>query len=180
MPGTAHCAAEHLVGMIVIRESFCFRVPSKLAFKRHGDIAQVADARGAVSDFGRGGRFAIGLDAIEEVAMMVVALIQVCFVGPYHGCLQRLRLRRDPAAPDLDPALAALKTHRPAGVRFARQFHPIGVSRPVMDLGDGGEQAVCRILGAQVLEFYRPGAVGAVGPLRNVDKMGAEICGLAA
>ena len=76
MPRTSHRTQEHSVGFITINKSFIVRIPAKFAFERHGDITEVANGCGSVSDFYRCGRPAAGFDTIDEIAVMVVALVQ--------------------------------------------------------------------------------------------------------
>ena len=51
MPGRAHGAAAHLIGLIVVEKLLFVRVPHELASQQEGDIGQVTDRGHPVTDF---------------------------------------------------------------------------------------------------------------------------------
>jgi len=48
--------------------------------EHHCDVTEVTDRNGAVADFDRCGRFPLGFDAVEEVAMVIITLVKVDFI----------------------------------------------------------------------------------------------------
>ncbi len=61
MPGGAHGAGEHVVGLVVVEELFLVGVPLERAVEAHGDVAAVAGGVGpdglvGGADGGFGGR----------------------------------------------------------------------------------------------------------------------------
>ena len=74
--------------MFAIYKFFLFRIPFELSLEFHGDIAKVADSDGAVADFNWGGCFTMGLDAVNKVAVMIVALVKADFIWPDHRGFQ--------------------------------------------------------------------------------------------
>src|SRR5713226_5178608 len=75
LPRLAHFAGEHLVRFLVI-EAFLDRIPLELLSGPQGYDAHVADAHGTMADLrGAYGRFAC-LDAIQEIAHMIVRLVE--------------------------------------------------------------------------------------------------------
>ena len=158
-PGAAHRASEHSVGLFTIYKLFLFRIPTELSLERHGDITKVADSDGAVADFDRSCCFAMSLNAINEIAMMVVTLIKVDFVWTNHGSFQRFRAVREFIFLDLNPAVGSLETQRTVRLSSANQLDAISVPGPKMYLCSRGKKAVLRELTAKVFDFNRSGMV---------------------
>ncbi len=84
MPRAAHRTCEHSISLVVIDKLLLFGVPAQFAPECHGDIAKVTDSYGTVADFNRCSRFSMLLNTIDEVAMMIVAVLKVNLVRPNH------------------------------------------------------------------------------------------------
>lgn len=69
-PRAARGAAEQRGGGGVAQDLLLGGVPRDLAAGEHGDLPEVADARGAVGHFGRRQRGVARLDAVDEVALV--------------------------------------------------------------------------------------------------------------
>src|SRR5207244_250107 len=108
-PRLAHFTNQVSIGFLVAGEGFLFRVPAQFPPEAEGDYAEMADRDGTVAYLRfTDGRFA-GADAIEEVAHMIVAYVEL-------NCLGRERLRKqlrsaglDFAPRDVDPAVRSLE-----------------------------------------------------------------------
>ena len=62
-------------GLRVADEILFVRIPLDLAVQQHGDVAEVTDRRGTVSDLLVANRLAPDLDTINEVAEVALALV---------------------------------------------------------------------------------------------------------
>ena len=92
MPRRAHRLAQHTVSLFTVYEAFFRRVPAQFGLEHHSDISEVADGCRTVSDFHTCGCLLTVLNAIDKIAMMVIALIQVNLVRADHRCFQRFRI----------------------------------------------------------------------------------------
>jgi hypothetical protein len=86
---------EHTIGRRVIDKAFGLRVPFQFSVQKHRDIAQMTDGTCAVSDLRRGNRVLTALNAIQEVLLVVVAVIQMDLIRPYFARQKRLRFSID-------------------------------------------------------------------------------------
>ncbi len=75
MPWAAHRTREHLIGRPIIDETLSFGIPLQLSLQHHRNVAQVTNAHRTMPNFNGRRRIPVRLDAIEEVAMMVVTLV---------------------------------------------------------------------------------------------------------
>src|SRR3954471_13045597 len=115
---------EHRVRLVVVLEALLHRIPEQLAFRLHRHVMEQARRAGAMRDFDRRDRLLARADAVEPVAVMILALVEMDFVGFDHRrddlwvagrerlAVLQLRHRiaggdRLVAARDEDPALAA-------------------------------------------------------------------------
>jgi hypothetical protein len=57
MPGASHWPGEHPVRLVIIGESFAFGIPFQLFTQPHGNLAQQANAAGAVTHLDGGDCF---------------------------------------------------------------------------------------------------------------------------
>lgn len=81
VPWTSHRSRQHPVSLFVVDEFLSFGVPSEFATQPYGNIILVTDGVGADSGFDGADRFLSGLDAIQEIAAMIVASIQANLIG---------------------------------------------------------------------------------------------------
>ena len=117
---------EHTIGRRVIDEAFGLRVPFQLSVQKHRDIAQVTNAARAVTDFRCADCIPSALNAIQEVLLVVVAVVQVNLIRPYFGCQKRLRLSIYFAARYKNPSFTSLETYI-TSTGFEMQFDAVGV-----------------------------------------------------
>src|SRR4051794_6902729 len=73
-------AAEHRICLVIVLESFLYRVPIQLAFRFHGDMVQQACGAGPMPDLDWCNRLLTAPDAVEPVPVLFLALIEVNFV----------------------------------------------------------------------------------------------------
>jgi hypothetical protein len=69
VPGFAHFSRTHGVGFSIADELFCAGIPFQLAFKSHGDIAEVAETGTAMSGLSREIGFLTRLYTVKEVTV---------------------------------------------------------------------------------------------------------------
>src|SRR4051812_11563782 len=81
-PGVAIGPPEHRRRLVVPDDPLGPRVPpQRLPAEAHGDVAEVADGDRPVGDLDGGGGRLAREDAIDEVAEVVVALVEVDLPG---------------------------------------------------------------------------------------------------
>ena len=68
---------QHGVGHFTIPEPLLFGIPLQSAGYFHRNMADQTDGAGPVPYLDRGDRFLSGLDAIEPVAVMIIAYIEM-------------------------------------------------------------------------------------------------------
>src|SRR6266511_3635528 len=102
-------AAEFLVRRRVVHEHLLRRVPLQLSADAVTDVAEVADARGAVPDLRRADRLLAALDALQPVLLVVGAGVDAFLLLAERFLEDRIRQRTDAAAADEDDALGALE-----------------------------------------------------------------------
>lgn len=124
LPGGAIGAGEELGGFFVADDDFLFGIPFDGAFDQHGDQRQMARDGGVMSGLDGGDRRFAGLDAIEEVPMVVggaVKLDLAQLLGQARHVIVFLLGRLESAAIDpypavrADPLCAAANIAVPAG-----------------------------------------------------------------
>ena len=106
--------------------------------------------------------------------MVVVALVQVDLVLADHRRLEGLGRAGPLVVPHVDPAVGPFESPRLGLVRPARELDAVGVAGREAHLRGGGEQAVRGPFAARILELDGARVVGAVGPLDDVDDVGAR------
>src|SRR5450755_1153314 len=72
---------QHRVCLVIVVEAFLNRVPSQLAVQLHSNVMKQAGGTGAVSCLYGGNRLLPRADALQPVAVLVVALIQMDSIG---------------------------------------------------------------------------------------------------
>ena len=104
--------AQHLGGLVITDDLLGPGVPAQFfPFQAHRDISQMADGNRAVGDFnGRGRRLARD-HAVDEIAEMVVALVEMNLFGPDFGIEQGLGIGFEHPAVDVDLSLGPLEGH---------------------------------------------------------------------
>ena len=110
-----------------------------------------------MSNLGRGNRLGPALDAVQEISLMIVTLVQVNLIGLDHGRLERFVAARIPGIFRFDPAVGALETREhPVGIGNADQLGSACIPRPEVNLRRRIEQQPpFRILGSHVLKLNR-------------------------
>ena len=111
VPGGSVGACEHGVGLVVTDEAFCGWVPLEFSAKQHSDVGEVAAGCGAVSDFHRADGLLAGADAVEEVLLVVVALVEVDGIGGQNRVRIFRRVGEDAASIDVERALFAMEDY---------------------------------------------------------------------
>ena len=81
LPGAAHRTRQHPVGLVIVYKSFILRVPFQRPLQPVGDITQVANGNRAAACLDIGAGPAAGTDRLYKVAVMVIAFVQVYFIG---------------------------------------------------------------------------------------------------
>ena len=93
-------------------------VPLNTATESHGDVAEVTDGCRAMPDLDIADRQLAGLDAVQEVLVMVLADVQLHFVL-FESLLDEVfRSTRDLAAIDEDRSFGTDKRHAARAILF--------------------------------------------------------------
>ena len=116
---------QHAVGFFVVMKTLCDRIPVQAAPGLHRDVMQQACGAGSMTDLRGSSGNGSAADAIEPVAMLIIALVEVNFVRPDHRVqdlwiarLQRLQFGLRPGgigsgclriARDEDPPLRSVE-----------------------------------------------------------------------
>src|ERR1700704_283559 len=79
-------AGQHVVGLIVVLESFFLWIPIHFSFQLHGNLMNQTSGAGTMAYLNWSNRRLTRPHALQPVAMMFFAFIQVNFLGPDHGC----------------------------------------------------------------------------------------------
>lgn len=95
-PRRPHGRGNQTVRFGILDEPLDVGVPAEFAAQFHGDVAEEAHGAGTVSDFDRGGRGLAGPDALEEVAFVAAAFVEVDLVRAEDGFEQRLSCSASP------------------------------------------------------------------------------------
>src|SRR6266850_7517459 len=75
---------QHVVGLIIVLESFFLWIPIHFSFQLHGNLMNQTSRAGTMSDFDWCNWRLTCLHALQPVAMMFFAFIQVNFLGRDH------------------------------------------------------------------------------------------------
>src|SRR5439155_1437886 len=105
-PRLAVGALEHAGLLLVAAHRLAGRVPAQRAAGAQGDVAQVADGRGAVADLDVADRPPAGADRLQPVLVVVAAHRQADVAVRELGAQDLRRLRGDAAAVHEEGALA--------------------------------------------------------------------------
>ena len=154
--------------------------PQGLPAQPHGDVAQVADRDRPVGDLDRRGGRAPRDHAVDEVAEVVVALVEVDLVGADLRVEDRLRVGRELAAINVDRPLGSLEGHAHLVLVRDDHRHAVLVDRLERVLGRGVPERVGREHALDVADLDRAGHLGAHAPLGAVGMMAAPVGDLAA
>ena len=137
-----------------------------------------------MAGFDRRNRLLAGLDAVQEVALMIVANSQDGLVGwNVHFCqLGRFRDEVPPFVFDLDHAFTAFKSAADRWlVGLTNQLDAVGVPAAELRVRRRIKQTALRqVLGVDVFDFDRSGIIHTQAPLSHVVGMAAEVRDLAA
>src|SRR5258706_2037517 len=91
-PGGTVFAAEHAGGFGVSEDLLFVGIPFEdFTTEAHGDVAEVTNSDGAMGDFAWRGRFFSRDDAIDEVAVMMFAFVQMDLAWADDRIEQRFR-----------------------------------------------------------------------------------------
>ena len=74
-------AGKYTVGFVVVLESLPAWIPVELSFELHRHVVKQARRARPVRDFNRSDGLLTRPDAVEPVAVVILALVQVHFVG---------------------------------------------------------------------------------------------------
>src|SRR3990172_13294432 len=113
-PRRAPRPPRHSRRLVVAWKHLGLRVPLERPIKQHRDIRQVTYRAGPMPHLCVADGLPAVLYAVEEILYMVVALVQMNLIRPYHRIKNRLRLGLQLAPVHIYPSFAALESRTPA------------------------------------------------------------------
>src|SRR5258707_11663284 len=75
---------QHAISLIIILESFSLWIPIHFSFQLHGNLMNQTSRAGTMAYLNRSNRRLTCPHALQPVAMMFLALMQVNFLRPNH------------------------------------------------------------------------------------------------
>src|SRR5271166_2446091 len=173
--------AEHPGCLIIAHDLLGPGVPAQaLAAQPHGDIAQVADGNRPVGDLDRRRGRPARDHAVDEIAEVIVALVEVDLSGADLGIEDGFRVGRVLAAVRVDRPLGALEGDPHAISVGDAHGHAVFVDGLEVKVGRGVPEPIRGKIALDVAELDRAGQLGTDAPLGTVGVMPAPVGDLAA
>ena len=155
---------HQLVRFPVASEPFFFRVPFQRAFQPVGNIGQATNRTGAVPRLCITDRRFAAFDGIQPILVMIIAIVQVCFIGLYDGCSNIVWLAVNERPADIQTAFGANEPDTKASAKVF-MFNDYAI------IIDHGECFV--ILAIRRVKPHRAAPVFVQRPLNKVKHMSA-------
>ena len=175
MPRASHRSHQHPVGLLIVNKPLYVRIPLQVSSQPHRDIAQVPNRDRAMSSFDWSDRLFARDYAVDKIAGVIVASIQVNFIRSDDGIEQRLRTCIVTSAVRPYPAFRAFESH--AAAKFIGDGELDAVLVDALEIEAPGRiiQSVPCEIAFGVYNLDRPGILRAHSPLGYVGMMASPI-----